>query len=227
MNNSGLFITFEGGEGAGKSSLIQEIATYLTSLGHEPLISREPGGCVLAEKIRTLLLDIRSIKLSICDKAELLLFLAARAQHIEEVIQPALTQGKIVLCDRFNDSTIAYQGEGRGLGFDRVQAWCEEVCTSVLPDKTFFLDVDPQEGLNRSRKVDKNEAAAQSLDRIERESISFHQKVQRGFLKLIHHNPDRFIHLNANQAQAKVIQEALNQFEAFMKIRDIDGRNSN
>lgn len=203
-----LFISFEGGEGAGKTTLIDGIEQELRNQGFDVVKTREPGGTLLGEHVRQLLLDAKST-IPVGSNAELLLFLAARAQHIEEVIHPALEKGKIVLCDRFNDSTVAYQGAARGLGVERVHTLCSLVCGDVVPSLTLYLDVDPKIGLSRAKQVVKEFADAGEADRIESQKISFHQKVRKAFLDMAKNEPERFHCIDANQPIAKVLQEAL------------------
>lgn len=210
----GTFITLEGGEGAGKSSLLNHLTTFLTERGYPVVVTREPGGTSLGEAIRDLVLRHDPL-MSIGTEAELLLFLAARAQHIKEKILPALEKGKIVLCDRFNDSTIAYQGGARGLGIDYVQRLCLLVCGAVVPRLTLFLDVSPEIGLTRSRGVDKEQSATGEFDRIESEALIFHQKIQQAFEKLAALEPLRIHTLNADQPQENVKREAV---DAVMEI---------
>ncbi|MBF8262627.1 MAG: tmk, partial [Parachlamydiales bacterium] len=164
----GLFITFEGGEGAGKSTLIDEVARQLASDGYHVVKTREPGGTHIGEHIRSLLLDHAQNR-PLSAYAELCLFLAARAQQIEEIIAPALEARKIVLCDRFNDSTIAYQGVARGLGVEEVSAFCQFICHGIQPQLTLYLDIDPAVGLSRARRDQPQIAGARGYDRIESE----------------------------------------------------------
>lgn len=201
-----LFVTFEGGEGAGKTSLIDYIDRLLRSMGIGAVKTREPGGTLLGDQIRRWLLDKNAI--SVCNKAELLLFLAARAQHIEEFILPHLQRGKVVLCDRFNDSTVAYQGAARGLGEEWVQSLCAMVCGDVLPSLTFYLDVDPSIGLKRTKKSIKENACSGELDRIEAEQLAFHESVRTAFIAIGKSNPERFVMIDANQPQEVVFQVA-------------------
>lgn len=195
----GLFIAFEGGEGAGKTTVVNAIAKSLASQGLEVVKTHEPGVTGLGKEIRKLLLQTTE-PIAISAKAELLLFLASRAQNIEEVIKPALARGAYVLCDRFNDSTLAYQGEARGLGIKEVKGLCDWVCGEILPDLTFFLAVDPQEGLKRAGKV-------AAYDRIEAEKADFHSRVQKGFQKIKESDPDHFTWIDAGQGKERVIAE--------------------
>lgn len=193
------FIVFEGGEGAGKTTVIDAVEKALAAKGVAAVRTREPGSTALGEKIRDLLLQ-GSSSLPICNKAELLLFLAARAQNLEEVIKPALARGGSVLCDRFNASTIAYQGWARGLGYDDVSRLCSYVSGDVQPDLTFFLDLDPAVGLARAAKVS-------ASDRIESEKIEFHRKVREGFLKVAKEHPSTFCIIDAQRSAHEVFEQ--------------------
>lgn len=212
----GLFITFEGGEGAGKSTLIQHLIEYFRKQGFDVVYTREPGGTPLGESIRQLLLNGKS-GVPICAEAELLLLLSARVQHLDEVIRPSLSEGKVVLCDRFNDSTIAYQGVARGLGYKETQTLCNQVCKGIQPDLTLFLNVEPSVGLNRTRSSSKEHAKSGEVDRIESESLNFHQRVQEGFIKLAEEFPQRIAVLDANRSQADVYSSALKAVENVLK----------
>lgn len=210
----GYFISLEGGEGAGKSSLLRHLERWLFEQGYSVIVTREPGGTALSETIRSWLLKNKdSIKIG--NRSELLLFLAARAQHIQEVILPALQNGKIVLCDRFNDSTIAYQGAARGLGIEHVKTLCELVCGSVQPQLTFLLDVAPEVGLARSRSLQK-ETTVGELDRIEAESLAFHQKIRDAFMLLATEDPLRFSVIDAHRPQEEVQRKAIQRLEKLI-----------
>lgn len=212
---SGFFITLEGGEGAGKSSLLRALASYLRNKGYEVVTTQEPGGSKLGEKIREWLLQKKEAIL-ISNEAELLLFLAARAQHIQELIFPALKAGKIVLCDRFNDSTIAYQGGAREIGIDYVQQLCTSICAPVLPQLTLLLKVDPKTGLSRAQATNKEHAAKGTLDRIEAENLAFHCKIQETFDQLARQEPQRIHTIDANQTQTTVFQAACALLDAHL-----------
>lgn len=199
MRTKGLFITFEGGEGAGKTTLIHCLGKLLAEQGHPILQTREPGGTKLGEEIRALLLASNR---TLSSRAELFLFLAARAQHIQEIIQPAIQKGTIVLCDRFNDSTIAYQGVARGLGAEKVAEYCDFACDGLRPDLTFYLDIDPSIGLTRAGKE-------HPKDRIESESLAFHTSIRHAFHQLQQKNRDRIYLLDASQPPEQVCSEAL------------------
>jgi len=210
-----LFVTFEGGEGAGKTTLLQRIAAELTTMGKDVVTTREPGGSKLGDYIRQWLLN-KDFDYPIGMKAELLLFLAARAQHIDECIQPALAAGKIVLCDRFNDSTVAYQGYARGLGAVDVQELCRIVCGSVIPQVTFFLDVDPLQGLSRSKNLSKENSVAGELDRIESAGTQFHAQVRKGFHWIAEQEPERFALIDASQSKDAVFNAAMNRINMLL-----------
>jgi len=203
-SKKGVFITFEGGEGAGKTTLINALSHELASQGHQVVKTREPGGTPFGEKIRAWLLDPQ-VSTPMTPKTELLMFLAARAQHLEEIIAPALSQGKVVLCDRFNDSTIAYQGGGRQLGIPYVSNLCKEVCGKILPDVTFFLDIEIHEGLTRTKQAEKE----WKEDRMETQEHLFHQRVLDTFRLLAKQEPQRIFLLNAQKSKEQVFKEAL------------------
>ncbi|NGX33364.1 MAG: Thymidylate kinase [Candidatus Anoxychlamydiales bacterium] len=196
----GFFITFEGGEGAGKTSLIDNIKQYLESKKLDYIVTREPGGTKFGEYVRDLLLNTKDgIKISA--KAELCLFLASRSQHIKEVILPSLEQNKIVLCDRYNDSSIAYQGHARDLGIDKVIEFSSFIIEKSIPDLTLYLDIDPKIGLSRVET---------SFDRIESEKMEFHQKIRDGFHILAEKFPQRIKIIDATRAKEDVFKNAIN-----------------
>lgn len=188
---SGLFITFEGGEGAGKTTQINRLAQSLTSDGYKVVTTREPGGTPEAEKIRNLLVQRDGGNWS--PLSEALLLFAARHLHIERVIKPNLDDGKIVICDRFTDSTRAYQGYGHGLDLDIIETLKETVLGGLEPDVTFILDIESKAGLERSERRLATEALdiKQKEDRFESLDISFHEKLRQGFLSIAKDNPER------------------------------------
>lgn len=212
---TGHFVTLEGGEGSGKTTLLHQLAAYLTQKGHDVITTREPGGTHLGEMIRDWILHKQSAP-TIGNKAELLLFLAARAQHIEETILPALKSGKIVLCDRFNDSTVAYQGAARGLGIKYVQNICRLICGPVLPQLTLYLNISPEVGIARTRKLHKEHAAAGELDRIESETLQFHHKIQETLNLLAKREPLRIYTIDAHLPQEDVLREAIKAVQEFV-----------
>ena len=203
MQTRGLFISLEGIDGCGKTTLKENL---LVSLGEKyPVIGiREPGGTPVSEKIRDMLLDVRND--GIIGKTEALLYAAARSQLVEEVIRPALTEGKIIIADRYMDSTIAYQGYGRGLELAFLQD-LNRICTGGLkPDLTLLLDLDPREGQKRRQKG--------IPDRLEKEGLEFQTRIREGYLELWSQEPHRIKRLDATHAPLKLAEEALGLIQA-------------
>ena len=190
----GRFITFEGGEGCGKSTQVKRLAEALEASGREVVVTREPGGTRLAELVRSLLKDEREDPP--CDRSELLLFLAARAQLVRNVIRPALASGKWVVCDRFSDSTFAYQGYGRGLPLDELCLMNGFACDGLAPDLTLLLDVRPEVARARMRR--REEATNTSADRIEQAGDGFHDRLRAGFMEIAAADPGRIKVIDAN-----------------------------
>ena len=182
MSARGIFITFEGGEGVGKSTQIARLAARLEELGRTVVVLREPGSTAIGEQIRSVLLDPANTELDAF--AELLLYEAARAQMVGQVVIPALEREEVVLCDRFNDSTMAYQGVARGLGIETVAQVDEVACRGIVPDRTILLVNDTAASLERARR-------AGGADRIESESIDFHEDVHRAFEEIAERDPER------------------------------------
>lgn len=201
MKSKGIFITFEGTEGCGKSTQISLLRDYFESRNMECVLTREPGGTALAEKIRDLLLDAKS-GAKIFPKAELLLFEAARAQHVDELIRPSLEAGKVVISDRFFDSSLAYQGSARGLGEGFVSSANALAVGDCIPDLTILLDLSAAEGLERARRRD-----ADCADRMGSEKLEFYESVRRGFLKIAEDNPGRFAVVDASKSSEDVALE--------------------
>ncbi len=175
------FITFEGIEGSGKSTQLEQLKNHLLHLGYQVVATREPGGCSISNTIRTLLLDPENSMMTA--RAELLLYSAARAQHVAEVIQPALQDGKFVLCDRFADATTIYQGVGRGLNAEQLQAINTFAANNISPDITLLLDYPVDSGLRRARQRNRDDCM-EAEGRFELESLDFHEKIRRGYLDL-------------------------------------------
>ena len=209
IKNRGCFVTFEGGEGVGKTTLINRVYDYLTSKGYEVFKTREPGGTALGRNIRDLLLHKEGVLPT--KKAELFLFLADRAQHVEEMILPALEQEKIVLCDRFNDSTLAYQGAARSFDPETLRYFCSFATSDLIPDLTLFLDLDPKIGLKRAEQGKGN-----SRDRLEKESLSFHMKVRDAFLSFSLKEPHRFHVIDASQPTDIVFDIATHEIDTAL-----------
>lgn len=206
--SKGIFLSVEGGEGAGKSTLIRGIARALEEEARPLFITREPGGTPLGEEVRKLLLIPRN-DCSMANETELLLFLAARAQNIQELISPALKAGKVVISDRFNDSTIAYQGIARGIGLEEVERLCRFACGALEPQLTFLLDIDPEEGLKRAANT-----KVGSLDRIEQERLYFHERVRQGFLTLHKRHPTRICLLDGRLSPEALVLKVLERIRA-------------
>lgn len=184
MIMKGKFITFEGCEGSGKSTQIELFRKYLEKKGIEYLFVREPGGTEISEKIRSIILDVNNKEM--CDEAEALLYASARAQLIKEKILPALNSGKLVLCDRYIDSSFAYQAHARGLGIDFISKINVYAIENCMPDKTVFLNISSKDAFMRKGGADKD-------DRIELSGEDFHQKVYEGYLKVAKDYPERFL----------------------------------
>ncbi|NLP46339.1 MAG: dTMP kinase [Epulopiscium sp.] len=182
MNKTGWFITMEGPDGSGKTTQIQLLEQVLKSQGYKVWVTREPGGTLIGEQIRKIILDVDNEEMD--PMTEAILYAAARAQHVKQLIEPALDQGMIVLCDRFLDSSVAYQGVARGLGMDTIEGINQYATGGLVPDITFFIDIDPVIGLKRK----KNQT---ELDRLEQETLDFHQKVYKGYLALCNRYSDR------------------------------------
>lgn len=197
----GLFITFEGGEGAGKTTLIDQIYAHLQQRALKVIKTRAPGGTRAGESIRELVLHHKGI--SLFPRAELLLFLADRAQHTDEVILPAIQQGTIVLCDRFNDSTVAYQGGARGIDLSTVKELCNFATGNLQPNLTLYLDLDPKIGLERVKKL------GSGKDKIELEKLSFHDKIRRAFHAIAKEEPERFHLIDASRSPEEVFLKAM------------------
>lgn len=190
MTKPGLFITVEGIEGVGKTTNIEFIADWLKANAIEFVATREPGGTPLAEEIREVMLSPRDE--AVCDTTELLLVFAARAQHLSQLIQPAITEGRWVLCDRFTDATYAYQGGGRGLSLDTIATLETLVQNAFRPDAVILLDVPVEVGLARA-------SARSELDRIEKEKADFFEKVRQAYLDRAAADPDRYFLVDASQ----------------------------
>lgn len=203
------FVTFEGIEGCGKTTQIRLLSAALTKAGHRVTLTREPGGCPIADKIRAILLDAENRSLT--PSAELLLYAAARAQHIDEVITPALERGDIVLCDRFTDATLAYQGYGRGLDRTTIEQLNAMATSGCRPNLTILLDCPVETGLERAFARIEAAAVTDSSKREERfelESRQFHQRVRDGYLALAEEEQDRFIIIKAD-SEVEVIFAAI------------------
>lgn len=196
-----MFITFEGGEGSGKTSLIAYIKQALSS--HEVVTTREPGGSLIAEAIRDVILNPKYE--GVTPYTEALLLAASRAQHLDEVVIPALKAHQIVLCDRYLDSSLAYQGFARDLGFDFVLS-INRYATLHMPDLTFYIDLDPKVGLSRIQGRDK-------IDRLDQESMVFHHLVRQGYEEVMRRYPKRVIRINGDRPLEVIAKEILEMIE--------------
>ena len=199
----GYFVSFEGPDGAGKSTVLKEVLNQIGSeLETQYLVTREPGGSKIAEKIRDIILDPANDKMD--NKTEALLYAASRSQHVEEIIRSAVKEGKVVFSDRYVDSSLAYQGAGRDLGIQEVKQINDFATDKLDPDLTFFLDLDPEVGLKRIEKLRPGQE-----DRLEQENLAFHKKVYAGFLKVKEMYPERFVTVDATQPIDQVVAQVI------------------
>ena len=208
-----MFITLEGIEGSGKTSQIDYLVEYLEKRGQRCVTTREPGGTLIGNKIRSLLLDPQSRDLD--STTELLLYMADRAQHINSVVKPSLEAGNTVICDRYFDATVVYQGFARGLDIDVIQRLHALLFDNLKPDLTFLLDLEPREGLARAWKQINGGQRSNGESRFEAENLAFHEKVRAGYLELARQEPDRFRIIDAARDVGQVrscIYDALDLF---------------
>ena len=208
----GRFITFEGGEGCGKSTQVKLLKESLERLGVEVLLTREPGGTYLAEEIRRLIKDQETD--APCDRSELLLFLAARAQLVRTVIEPALAAGRWVVSDRFSDSTLAYQGYGRGLPLDVIRMANDFACGGLKPDLTLLMEVSPAVSAQRMRR--REQASGTGADRIERAGDEFHRRLADGFRALAAAEPARIVTVDADGSVEEIREEIWKSLKRFL-----------
>jgi dTMP kinase len=203
------FITFEGGDGSGKTTQVKALKNHLIARGKSCISTREPGGTSLGRLIRQALLEVGSQPIT--SPAELFLYLADRAQHMQEIILPALERGKVVLCDRHTDSTLAYQGYGRGIDLGLLRSLNDVASRGIRPDLTLLFDCPVEIGLSRTTQRQSQAATPRSReDRFEREKIEFHEKVRMGFLELARAEPQRFRIIDATRSAAEVGREIRN-----------------
>jgi len=200
----GLFITFEGVDGCGKSTQMDLLSRYLNSAGFDVVLTREPGAKGLGERIREILLNYEG---EVSDRCESFLFLADRAQNIDIIVNPAINEGKFVLCDRHVDSTVAYQGYGRGLNLDRINKLNDIATNGKKPDLTFVFDVDVETSMKR---VGKNQ------DRMEKAGIEFQTKVRKGYLELASNEPKRVYVIDASQSIEKIHEQVVEIVNSFL-----------
>jgi dTMP kinase len=200
--NNGTFITFEGPDGAGKTTIINMVAKQLGDI----LLTREPGGIDIAEQIRAVILDKSNTAMD--PRTEALLYAAARRQHLIEKVKPALDAGRIVLCDRFVDSSLAYQGYARGLGIDEVFSINQFAIENLMPELTIYFDIEPELGLQR---INKNKG--REINRLDLENLEFHQRVRSGYYQLIDRFPDRIRCIDASGTVEEVFKKTLKIIE--------------
>ena len=211
----GLFITFEGLDGCGKTTQIKLLKDYLEGQGRKVVLTREPGGTKISEDIRDIILDVANKEMSYT--CEMLLYAAARAQLVQQVIKPSLEEGAVVLCDRFVDSSYVYQGFARGLGIEKVHKINQIAMDEVAPDITLFFDITPEVSLQRRMKVSTG-------DRIEKEQLEFHQKVYEGYKYLASKYPDRIKIIDANCEIEEVRIKVLEKIEKIVSTVNLYGK---
>ncbi|MEN2766746.1 dTMP kinase [Ornithinibacillus xuwenensis] len=213
---SGYFITFEGGEGAGKTSILHSLGKKLQDQGFDVVITREPGGIDIAEKIRNIILNPEHTAMD--GRTEALLYAAARRQHLVEKVQPALEEGKIILCDRFIDSSLAYQGYARGLGIDEVFSINQFAIQNSMPDLTLLFDIEPRKGLERIAANKDRER-----NRLDLETIAFHEKVYEAYQILVKRFPERIQVINADQVFDDVEKDSLSLITQYLNNHNVKG----
>ena len=195
-----LFIAFEGGEGAGKSTILDKIYDWMKDENIPCIKTREPGGIKISEQIRSVILDNNNTEMD--ERTEALLYVAARRQHLVEKIIPALNEGKVVLCDRFIDSSLAYQGYARGIGMDEILEINKFAIGEYMPNLSIFFDLDPGEGLKRIIKDNNRE-----VNRLDNEKLDFHNKVREGYYKILEKDKDRIVKIDASKSIDKVYED--------------------
>lgn len=206
----GIFITIEGPEGAGKTTIIQKVAQELEVKGMDVILTREPGGIPISEQIRGIILD--SGNLAMDARTEALLYAAARRQHLVEKVIPGLQSGAVVLCDRFIDSSLAYQGYARGLGMDEILSINQFAIQELMPDQTIYFDIDPEIGLKR---IETNKG--REINRLDLEQLNFHQMVRQGYKQLLQRFPDRIREIDASQPIEQVFLQTMKMVEKLIE----------
>ncbi|MBP5343028.1 dTMP kinase [bacterium] len=205
----GKFITFEGTDGSGKTSIIKEVERYLKIQGYNVVTTREPGGVAISEQVRNVIHDVNNTEMDpLC---EAFLYAASRRQHLVQKVMPLLKEGIIVICDRYVDSSLAYQGYARGIGIEKVKEINEYAIDGIYPDLTIFLDVSPKLGIERIMSNQKNH----ELNRLDKESINFHEKTHEGYLELVKMFPDRIKRVDGERSIKEV------SFDCFQLIKGI------
>ena len=210
-----MFISFEGIEGSGKTTQIQGVYEHLRQKGIDVIVTREPGGSNIGRQIRSILLDSKNKGLN--PLSELLLYMADRAQHLDEIVKPGLSSGKIILCDRYYDATVAYQGYARGLDIDLITQLHGIAFAGYKPDLTFLLDLPPETGLRRAWRQIENGQRTGTETRFEEEALSFHGRVREGYLALARLEPQRFKIIDASGPQEHVKKEILAMLDGSIR----------
>lgn len=215
----GLFITFEGPDGSGKTTQLKLLADYLVEKGYKVFTTRDPGGTIISDKIRGILLEPEHEEL--ISQTEILLYASSRAQLVHEVIIPAINQGKIVLCDRYIDASIAYQAYGLGVSQKIVEQINDFASSGLQPTRTYLLNINPEIGINRALKRVNNEFN-NKLDRIEQKDIEYHRKVHEGFSKLAREDSNRIVEIDGEKTIDKIFQLIRDDFELFLQLKGGD-----
>ena len=205
-----LVVTLEGGEGSGKSTILKMLEEYLNDSGIDYMCTREPGGVKISESIRTIILDVNNTEMD--GRTEALLYAAARRQHLYEKVFPALKEKKIIIFDRFVDSSIVYQGYVRGIGMDEIIMLNNFATEGFLPNLTLYFDVDPEVGIKRVNSGDRH------IDRLDLEGMEFHNKVREGYLILVEKYPERIKVIDSNQSIEKVFDQVLEALKIYIEI---------
>lgn len=206
---SGIFITFEGGEGSGKTTIANKVKEVLEHEGYNVTLTREPGGVEIAERIRDIIHDVKYTNMD--KKTEALLYAASRRQHLIEKVLPALERGDIVICDRFVDSSMVYQGIARGIGIDEVYNMNLFATENILPKRTIFFDIQPELGLERVYSNSERE-----INRLDLENIDFHRKVYNGYITICNKFPERIVRIDASKDIDNVLQQVLNKIRELL-----------
>lgn len=199
---NGIFITFEGPDGAGKTTQLKKVAQELQKLGHDVLVTREPGGTAISDKIRGIILD--PVNAEMVDQAEVLLYAASRAQHVHELILPALKAGRIVLCDRFIDASVAYQSYGLGVDIEMVKSISKYASSGLQATRTYIMDVPVEVSLERLNQRAGATEFTQQLDRIEQKNVDYHSRVRAGFHQIAADDPNRVLIIDANRSVEQI-----------------------
>lgn len=207
----GQFITFEGPDGAGKTTQLEKLADYIESINRPYIVTREPGGTRISDAIRSLILHPEHTEM--INETEVLLYAASRAQHVKEKIIPALNEGYIVLCDRFVDASIAYQGYGLGIEIDKIVQINKFATGGLVPNRSYLIDISPERA--RDRLMQRN--GQKAMDRIELKDIHYHEKVRHGFLSLYEQHRERICLIDGHRSEQEVFNEIVNDFRTILK----------